>query len=152
MIIIFSIISIIIFGFLLRTNVFFRQSYYIGGNEKAALLVGIKVKKVKLLFYIITSVMASIAGILLTARFSAAYNSAGYNNAFQVVTAVLIGGASLKGGKGSIAGSFLGLILVALIYDAIVLFNVNLNWNKVVIGLVLIIAVLLNTFIQKQKK
>lgn len=152
MIIIFSIFSIIVFGVLLRTNVFFRQSFYIGGNEEAAMLVGIRVKKVKLLLYILTSAMASIAGIFLTARFSAAYNNAGYDSAFQIVTAVLIGGASLKGGKGSVVGSFLGLILVALMYDAIVLFNVNINWNKVVVGLTLVIAVLLNTFVQKQKE
>ena len=152
MIIIFSTFSIIIFVVLLRTNVFFRQSYYIGGNEKAAMLVGIKVKKVKLFFYILTSTMASIASIFLTARFSAAYNNAGYDSAFQIITAVLIGGASLKGGKGSVVGSFLGLILVALVYDAIVLFNVNINWYKVVIGLTLVIAVLLNSVIQKENK
>ena len=150
MIIIFSIITIIVFEILLQKNRFIRQNFFIGGNEKAAELVGIKVKKVKLINYIFTSLMAAVAGIFLTARFSAAYNVAGSENAFQIITAVIIGGASLKGGRGSVIGSFLGLVFVALIYDALVLYNVNILWNKIFIGAILILAVIIDINLQKR--
>lgn len=152
MIIIFSIVSIIIFEILLQKNKFFRQNYFIGSNEKAAELVGIKVKKVKLINYILTSMMAAVAGIFLTARFSAAYNVAGSENAFQIITAVIIGGASLKGGRGSVVGTFLGLVFVALIYDALVLYSVDILWNKIFIGTILILAVIIDINIQRRNK
>jgi len=151
-IIVVSIVFIIIFEILLQKNKLFRQNFYIGSNEKAATLVGIKVKKVKLINYILTSLMAAVAGILLTSRFAAAYNVAGTENAFQIITAVIIGGASLKGGKGSVIGTFLGLIFVALLYDALVLYKVNILWNKIFIGFILIIAVLIDTKIQKRSQ
>ena len=149
-IILFSLVIVIIFEFLLRKNMFFRQSFFIGGNEAAAELVGIKVRKVKFILYALTSAMAAIAGIFLTARFQAAYSVAGSENAFQIITAVIIGGASLKGGKGSVLGSFIALIFVALLYNALVLFQVSLLWNKIVIGLTLIIAVYLDVSIEKR--
>ncbi len=149
-IIIFAILTVIIFEVLLRRNMFFRQSYYMGGNETAAQLVGIKVKKVKLIFYILTSFMAAVAGIFLTSRFQAAYSVAGSENAFQIITAVIIGGASLKGGKGTVLGSFIALIFVALLYNALVLFKVDLYWNKVVIGLTLIIAVFIDVTVERR--
>ena len=150
MIIIFAIVIIVIFEILLRKNLFIRQSFYIGSNEMAAELVGIKVRKVKFILYVLTSSMAAIAGIFLTSRFQAAYSTAGSENAFQIITAVIIGGASLKGGKGSVRGSIIALIFVALIYDALVLFEVNLLWNKILIGSILIIAVFIDGNIQKR--
>jgi ribose transport system permease protein len=152
MIIIFSIFSLFIFDFLLRKNVFFRQNYYIGDNEAAANLCGINVKKKKLFNYMITSGMAAIAGIFLTARFNSALNTAGEENAFEIITAVIIGGASLNGGSGTVIGSFLGLIFMALIRDTLVLFKVDLVWNKIAIGFILLIAVLADLLIQKKER
>ena len=149
-IIIFAIFLIIVFELLLRKNRYFRNAFYIGGNELAAELVGIPVKRIKFSFYILTSLTASIAGIFMTARFMAAYNVAGSENAFQIITAVIIGGASLKGGKGSVLGSFLGLIFIALIYDALVLYNANIIWNQVIIGITLVLAVLIDEKVQKR--
>jgi len=143
-IIIFAMVTIIIFEVLLRKNFFFRSAFYIGGNENAAELVGISVKKIKLVLYTLTGATSAIAGIFLTSRFMAAYNVAGSENAFQIITAVIIGGASLKGGRGSVLGSFLGLIFVALIYDALVLYNINIQWNKFFIGVILIVLVLID--------
>jgi ribose transport system permease protein len=149
-IIIFAIVTIIIFEVLLRKNFFFRSSFYIGGNESAAELVGIPVKKIKLTLYILTGATSAIAGIFLTSRFMAAYNVAGSENAFQIITAVIIGGASLKGGRGSVLGSFLGLIFVALIYDALVLYNINIQWNKFFIGVILVVMVMIDEKVGKR--
>ena len=151
-VIIFAIVSAIIFDYLLRKNTFFRQYYAIGGSEVAAMMVGIRVKRMKLITYIMTSGMASIAGIFLTSRFMAAYTSSGFENAFQIITAVIIGGASLKGGRGSVTGTFLGLIFMALVYDALVLYGLDIVWNKVAIGFFLIFAILLDENIVQRRK
>jgi len=143
-IIIFAFISAITFDLLLRKNTFFRKYYAIGGNEKAAIVAGIPIKKKKLISYVLVSAMASIAGIFYTSRFMAGYNEAGAENAFQIITAVIIGGASLKGGRGSVTGTFLGLIFMALVYNALVLYGLDILWNRVAIGLLLILAILID--------
>jgi ribose transport system permease protein len=92
-------VFIIILGDIwLRKSRVFRQSYYIGANEKAAILSGINVNKVKLWIYVLSALLASVAGILMTARLGSASVTAGTGLEFRVITAVIIGGASLKGG------------------------------------------------------
>ena len=150
-IILFSIIITLIFEILLRRNVFFRQNYAIGGNEIGAKLAGIRVKKVKLFNYTLVSSMAAIAGIFSASRFKAAYSSSGTDAAFQIITAVIIGGASMKGGKGTVLGSFLGLTLMALVNNMLIMFNVDPNWNKFVIGSILFLAVFIDSSINKEK-
>ena len=151
-IIIFSIVLAIIFDYLLRKNTFFRQYYAIGGNEQAAMVAGIRVKRTKLIAYILVGATASIAGIFLTSRFMAGYNEAGFENAFQIITAVIIGGASLKGGKGSVTGTFLGLVFMALIYNALVLYGLDILWNKIAIGVLLILAILIDENLVQRRK
>lgn len=148
-VLIFALLSMIIFDILLRKNVFFRQYPYIGGNETGAILAGIRVKRNKLLNYVLVSSMAAIAGIFLTSRFMTAYSVAGQENTFQIITAVIIGGASLKGGRGSVIGTFLGLILMGLIYNSLVLWGIDLYWHKVVVGAILLIVVLIDVNINK---
>ena len=135
----------------MRKNAYFRQNYFIGGNELGAALAGINVRKVKLLNYTIVGLMASIAGIFSTSRFMVAFVTSGSENAFQIITAVIIGGASLKGGRGSVLGSFLGLVLMALAYNTLIFFKVDVLLNRIVIGLILILAVLIDTNLQKQR-
>lgn len=144
MMIIFAVISFIIFEVLLTQNKFFRQNFFIGGNEKAAELSGINVKKVKLLNYMITSMMAAIAGVMLLSRYNVSIPQAGSDTAFQIITAVVIGGASLKGGRGSALGTFIGLIFIALISDTLILYGVNIIWYSSFIGAILILIVALD--------
>ena len=151
LILILSLFSLAIFDLLLRKNAYFRQNYFIGGNEGAALLAGINVKKVKLLNYILVGFMSAIAGVFNASRFMAAFVTAGSENSFQIITAVIIGGASLKGGKGSVLGSLFGLIFMALIYTALIFLKVDVLLNRIVIGTILIIAVLIDQNIQKQR-
>jgi len=143
-IILFAFITMILFEILLRNNKFFRQNFFIGGNEKAAELLGINVRKVKLINYILVSAMAAFAGILLASRFSVSIPTAGSETAFQVIAAIIIGGASLQGGRGSATGTFVGLLFVALISDAIVLFSVKVQWTNVFIGAILIFIVIMD--------
>jgi len=143
--IIFAFICVIVFEVLMKKNKFFRQNFLIGGNEPAAKLLGIKVKKVKLINYMVTGLMAAIAGVFLTARYMAFMPEVGSGSTFGIITAIIIGGTSLTGGEGSVLRSFLGLFFVNLIYDSIALLGINIQWNDAFIGAVLLIMAILNT-------
>jgi ribose transport system permease protein len=149
--IILSIILIILGDIWLRKSRFFRQSYYIGGNERAAILSGIAVKRVTLFNYALTGLLAALAGIVMTARFGAASTTTGSGLELRVISAVIIGGASLQGGEGTILGSFLGCLLMAIIVNALTLLGVNVNWNTFVIGATLLIAVMIDTLAKRRR-
>jgi ribose transport system permease protein len=142
---------VIVFDFLLRRSRFLRQNYYIGGNERAAFLCGIPVARMKVFNYTLTGLLAAVAGILSAARFGAASMTAGNQLELKVITAVVIGGASLAGGTGTILGAFLGSCLMALIADAIAILGVDANWNQLVVGLALFTAVLIDTLNRRSK-
>ncbi len=142
----YALILIIIGDILLRNSRFFRQSYFIGGNEKAARLSGINVDRVLILNYVIIALLTSIAAIIFTSRLGAASTQSGTGLELRVITAVILGGASLKGGSGSILGAFLGVFLMALIYNSLILLGVDIYWQQFVVGTVLIIAVIIDTF------
>jgi ribose transport system permease protein len=143
--IIISIVLVAVGDFLLRRSRFFRQNYYIGANEKAALLSGINVKKLKVFNYVLTGVLAALAGIIITARLGSASTSAGKGLELRVISAVIIGGASLKGGVGTIFGSFLGALLMSIIVSSINLLGVQMNWIDFVLGATLLLAVTADT-------
>jgi len=151
LIIIFSLISVLIFDILLRRNVFLRQNFAIGGNEPAAILAGVKVRTIKMFNYTMVSIMASIAGIFTASRSNSSSIIGVTENAFPIITAVIIGGASLKGGSGSVIGSFLGLIFVSVVYSSFIFLRLDIYWNKVALGLILIIVVLIDTRLRKEK-
>ena len=144
--ILISIVLVFVGDFLLRRSRFFRQNYYIGANEKAALLSGINVKKMKVFNYALTGFLAALAGIIITARLGSASTSAGKGLELRVISAVIIGGASLKGGVGTVAGSFLGALLMSIIVSSINLLGVELNWIDFVLGATLLLAVMADTF------
>lgn len=148
--IIISIVIIAIGDFLLRRSRFFRQSYYIGANEKAALLSGINVKRVKIFNYVLTGTLAALAGIVMTARLDSASTTAGLGLELRVISAVIIGGASLKGGVGTIFGSFLGALLMSIIVSSINLLGVEMNWIDFVLGATLLLAVTADTLSAKK--
>jgi ribose transport system permease protein len=149
--IIIAVITVIIGDILLRKSRFFRQNYYIGGNEKAAMLSGIKVNSIKMFNYCLSGLMAAFAGILMTSRLDTASLTAGDQMEFRIITAVIIGGASLNGGEGTALGAFLGALLMALISNALTLLGVDVRWNKFVIGGTLLLAVIIDNYSQKKK-
>ncbi|MCU0506900.1 MAG: ABC transporter permease [Anaerolineae bacterium] len=135
------LIVVIVGEILLRRWRFFRQSYFIGGNERSARLSGINVDRVKIINYILMGTLAALSGVLLTARMGTASVSAGLGVDLQVISACVIGGASLAGGEGSVLGSLLGVILMALILNGLNLLGINPYWQTIVIGGVLILTV-----------
>ncbi len=142
--IIIAAVLIIAGDILLRRSRFFRMNYYIGGNERAARLSGIPVDRMKILAYVFTGLFAGLAGIVMTARLGAASVTAGTGLELRVITAVIIGGASLQGGEGTVLGAFLGSLLMALITNALTLLGVDVYWQTFVIGATLLAAVLLD--------
>jgi len=142
--IIIAAVLIIVGDFLLRRFRFFRRSYYIGGNERAARLSGIPVVRMKILAYVLTGLFAGLAGIVMTARLGTASMTAGSGLEMRVITAVIIGGASLAGGEGTVLGAFLGSLLMALITNALTLLGVDIYWQTFVLGGTLLAAVMVD--------
>ncbi len=139
---IWVMVALVIIGdFLLRRSRYFRLAYYVGGNQRSARLSGIPVDKVTILAFMLTSTLAAVAGILLTARFGAASVSAGINVELTVIAAAVIGGASLAGGEGTVLGALLGVFLLQEISTALTLLDVPLYWQPITTGSVLILAV-----------
>jgi ribose transport system permease protein len=149
--ILISLVLVALGDILLRRSRFFRQNYYIGGNEKAAVLSGINVDGMKVFNYVLTGLLAAAAGIILTARFGSASVTMGAGLELQVISGVIIGGASLQGGEGTVLGSFLGCMLMALIVSALNLLGVDIYWQGLIIGATLLAAVMIDTLGKKRK-
>ncbi len=141
------LIFVIVFDFLLRRSTFLRQLYYIGVNKASAKTSGIPVTRVISLIYVITAVLAAIAGILDGARVGAVYVMSGTGLEFQVITAAVIGGTPLTGGKGTILGSLLGVIIMAMLTNVLNLVGVNMYWQNVMVGVILVAVVALDRLV-----
>ncbi|KJS50600.1 MAG: hypothetical protein VR66_02190 [Peptococcaceae bacterium BRH_c23] len=150
--IIITIIVIILGDILLRKTRFFRQSYYIGGNEKAAIMTGIKVNKVKIISYVIVGALSAMAGVLIASRLGAASVNIGVGEELKVITACVIGGASLNGGEGSVVGAFLGTLLMAILLNSLNLLGIDVYWQNVATGVILIAAVVLDTDLKRRRE
>lgn len=125
----------------LRRTRFLRQVYFIGGNEKAAALSGIPVNRVRVACFTLSGLLAAVAGVLLASRLMSGTPTAGNALELQVLAAAVIGGASLRGGEGTIFGAVLGVVFVALISNAMTMLAVSIYWQMIVTGLVLVTAV-----------
>jgi ribose transport system permease protein len=127
-----------------------RYIYAIGGNERAALLSGVHVDKVKRTVYLLAGVLSGIAGVLVTARLDSAQPNAGLGYELDSIAAVVIGGTSLTGGKGSVIGTVIGALIIGVLNNGLVLLNVSPFWQQVVKGLVILLAVILDKFQRKE--
>jgi ribose transport system permease protein len=123
---------------------FGRYIYAIGGNENAARLSGINIKKIKILVYTIAGGLAAVGGLIVTARLDSAQPNAGISYELDAIAAVVIGGASLSGGRGTIMGTVLGAIIIGVLNNGLVLLNVSPFWQQVVKGLVILLAVIID--------
>jgi ribose transport system permease protein len=131
-------------GYLLKATTWGRYVYAIGGNEEAALLSGVDVRRVKVAVYALCGLAAGIAGVLFTSRFGVGQSTAGLGYELDVVAAAVIGGVSLTGGRGTILGVIIGSLLMGILRNGLVLLNVSAYWQQVAIGLVIILAVILD--------
>lgn len=150
--IIILIVVFIIMNIVLGKTKFGRQSYIIGGNEEAALYSGINVKKVKIHIYMLIGFLASLSGIILASRlYSGQPNSAnGYE--LDAIAAAVLGGTSLSGGYGTIAGTLIGAIIIGVINNGMNLLNITYFYQLIVKGLVIIMAVYFDVQSKKKKK
>mgnify|MGYP000093008099 FL=1 len=121
-----------------------RYIYAIGGNENAAILSGINSNKVKIIVYTLAGVLAAIGGIMVTSRLDSAQPNAGMSYELDAIAAVVIGGTSLSGGRGTIIGTVLGAIIIGVLNNGLVLLDVSPFWQQVVKGLVILLAVMID--------
>ncbi|NEB74174.1 substrate-binding domain-containing protein [Streptomyces sp. SID14478] len=126
-----------------------RSMYAIGGNEEAARLSGLRVKKQKLVIYALSGLFAAAAGIVLASRLSSAQPQAADGYELDAIAAVVIGGASLAGGTGKASGTLIGALILAVLRNGLNLLSVSAFWQQVVIGVVIALAVLLDTLRRK---
>lgn len=134
----------------LRRTRFLRQVYFIGGNERAALLSGISVEKVRIFVFAFSGLLSALAGVLLASRLMSGTPTGGSGLELQALAAAVIGGASLRGGEGSVFGAFLGVVFVALISNAMTMLAVSVYWQMIVTGLVLVAAVAIDMFTRRK--
>jgi len=127
-----------------KKTVFGRHIYAIGGNESAARLSGIHIKKVKVWVYAIAGILAAAGGIILTSRLDSAQPNAGISYELDSIAAVVIGGTSLSGGRGSIMGTVQGALIIGVLNSGLVLLNVSPFWQQIIKGLVILAAVIMD--------
>lgn len=147
--IIIALFTILIGDILMRRSAAFRQIYYVGGNEEAARLSGINVDRVKLGVYTLSAMLAALAGVLSVSRFTVADPGSGTGEELRIIAACIIGGCSLRGGKGTVIGGLLGLIFVGFINNGMILLRVPVYWQQLAMGVVLLLAVGFDTLSQR---
>jgi len=138
------IVVFILSHIVLTKTKFGRYVYAVGGNLEAARLAGIKTNKILISVYIISGVLSALAGILLASRINSGQPNAGLMYELDVIAAVVVGGTSLFGGRGTIIGTFLGAMLIAVLRNGLNLLNVGSYVQQVVVGVVILLAVLLD--------
>ncbi len=123
---------------------FGRYLYAIGGSERAARLTGLPVDRIKLAVYTLGGALSGLAGLIVTARLDSAQPNAGMSYELDAIAAVVIGGTSLSGGSGSVAGTVLGCLIIGVLNNGLFLLNVSPFWQQVIKGLVILLAVALD--------
>jgi simple sugar transport system permease protein len=139
---IFFLVAIIFFGAVLRFTTFGRYVYAIGGNLEAARLSGVKVKQVQFAAYVISGMLAGLAGVLFVAQYRQGKPDAGSGLELDAIAAVVIGGTSLMGGRGSLTGTFVGVLIFGLLSDILQLQNIDSNVQLLMKGLIIVGTVL----------
>lgn len=129
-----------------------RAMFAIGGNEEAARLSGIDVKRRKLVVYALSGLFAAVAGIVLAARLTSAQPQAAAGYELDAIAAVVIGGASLSGGSGKVSGTLIGALILAVLRNGLNLLSVSAFWQQVATGLVIALAVLLDTLRRRSSR
>jgi len=140
---IFFLAAVLTFGLILKYSAFGRYIYAIGGNEQAARLAGIHVDQIKIAVYAISGLLASLAGVLYTSQYRQGKPDAGAGGELDAIAAVVIGGTNLMGGKGTMTGTFVGVLIFGFLTNILLLKNINSNIQFVLKGSIILAAVLL---------
>ena len=142
---IYLLVILIIFIFILTRTKFGKSIYAIGDNINSARLMGIKTNKVQYLSFIISAICATIAGIILVGQLAIGRADNAVGSEFEALTIVILGGISVKGGKGNLIGVLFGMLIFAMITNGIVHLGLNMFWKEIAKGAILIIALSLET-------
>ena len=129
-----------------------RNIFAIGANEEAAFLSGVPVTRTKLMIYAVNGVLAGLAGVVFTGRVGAGDPRGGAGLELIVIAAIVLGGASLAGGRGSILGSALGVLVLGVVSSAMTFLDVPDTYNQFVFGLILIVAVSLTASVELRRR
>jgi inositol transport system permease protein len=128
-----------------------RHVYAVGGNPEAARLNGLNVAAIVTSVYLMVGVLSGLAGFLQSARLGAAEATAGAGYELRVIASVVIGGASLSGGRGGVGGTIIGALLIGVLTNGLVIMHVSSYWQQVVIGLIIVAAVAFDTFAKSRR-
>ena len=150
--IIAMILLVVVLEILLKKSSIFKKMYFVGENRQTARIYGIKSDKIKVAVFALSALTAAIGGILISSRITYADTAIGSGLEFQLLTAAVLGGASLYGGKGSILGSCIGLLFLATILNGMVIFNIEPLLQQLIIGIILILSVFIDTRLNKVNK
>jgi ribose transport system permease protein len=135
---------VVIFTVVTKRTVLGRYIYAVGGNEQAARLTGLCVNRIKIYVYALGGALAAVAGLIVTARLDSAQPNAGLGYELDSIAAVVIGGTSLSGGRGTVLGTVLGCLIIGVLNNGLFLLNVSPFWQQVVKGFVILAAVALD--------
>ncbi|MEH2452151.1 ABC transporter permease subunit [Nostoc sp.] len=150
--VIIALLTVIVSWFVLRQTVLGVQIYAVGGNERAARLTGIKVNRVLLFVYGISGLLAGLAGIMSASRLYSASGIVGQGYELDAIAAVILGGTSFTGGIGTIGGTLLGALIIAILNNGLTLLNLSYFWQLVVKGLVIILAVMIDRLRRRSRR
>ncbi|MEH2445087.1 MAG: ribose ABC transporter permease [Nostoc sp.] len=150
--VIIALLTVIVSWFVLRQTVLGVQIYAVGGNERAARLTGIKVNRVLLFVYGISGLLAGLAGIMSASRLYSASGIVGTGYELDAIAAVILGGTSFTGGIGTIGGTLLGALIIAILNNGLTLLNLSYFWQLVVKGLVIILAVTIDRLRRRSRR
>jgi ribose/xylose/arabinose/galactoside ABC-type transport system permease subunit len=138
------LLVIVLFSLVAKYTVFGRRIFVIGGSSQVAYLSGINVGSNLMLLFVLNGVMCGIASVIYCSQLGAAMPTNATGMEFSVISAVILGGASLSGGKGSIVGALFGALLLGTLSNGMVMLNIHTYWQQVISGIVLILAVVLD--------
>jgi ribose/xylose/arabinose/galactoside ABC-type transport system permease subunit len=148
------IMAVVLFvcQFVLAKTVLGRHIYAIGGNVQAAHLAGVPVRRVKLVLYIMAGAMAGLCGVLLASRLSSGDPNVGIGFEFDVIVAIVLGGTSLAGGEGTLSGTFIGALILAILANGMNLLGIGAFYQYIVQGVILVMAVTLDFMLRKKNR
>ncbi len=147
-----ALVLILLFGILLNYWGPLNKSFFVGENEEAARLSGMRTKRIKIIAYIISAFFCFVCAVFMTANNRIGYANYAVGSEMTAIAAAVVGGARMSGGQGSILGTYLGVLMLALISNGFILLNGSPNWQQAATGMVLILAVAFDAFTNRKKR